>query len=367
MKRPKQRTVRLDEIVIDQRAQTRADGLDDAHVEQMVEDLKALPAMLVVEVDGKLRLADGFHRYAAFKRAKVLRVPVAVIVGTEDDWVDAFASANDAQKGKPRTREDKRNAVRRCLEVRPKWSNVRIAEAAKVDEKTVRKVRADLPQVRISEPDGPEKREGKDGKEYPAAKPKPKTEQPVAADEPRPGISPAEYVKAPDPPPAPPAPEPKPKADPKPAKKEGGEKPAPAEPPAQVDAWGIPIQPHAAEAFEALPQFAELIAALTRAQRQYSQLALTPGGVFLHKKSVFLRGEKQDDGTHKDRIVHAGIDEAIKALKVSRPTHTVCPWHYVDGPHPDDCHTCRGMNWTPELGKQIPQAAVDRAKEAHRV
>lgn len=201
MIRPKNKTVRLEEVVIDQRAQTRADGLDEAHVAQMVDDLKDLPPMLVVDVNGRLMLADGFHRHAAYRRAKMLRVPVAVIAGTEDDWIDAFASANDGQKGKPRTREDKRNSVRRCLELRPGWSNRRVAESAKVSEGLVREVRKYAPepttenekqtdgqvrkyapettdgntsQLRDHAPDEPAKVEGKDGKHYPASNQKPK-------------------------------------------------------------------------------------------------------------------------------------------------------------------------------------------------
>lgn len=207
MRRPKTRTVKLEDVVIDQRAQTRADGLDDAHVSQMVDDLKELPPMLVVDVNGKLMLADGFHRHAAYKRAKMLRVPVAVVVGSEDDWVDAFASANDGQKGKPRTREDKRNAVRRCLELRPKWSNRRVAEAAKVGDQLVRQVRDHAPethqqgggqlrdhavqdgesdpdQLRTNAVEEPAKREGKDGKLRPATMPKPLKTQPETPTEP---------------------------------------------------------------------------------------------------------------------------------------------------------------------------------------
>lgn len=219
MIKPKTRTVRLDEIVVDQRAQTRADGVDAEHVAQMVEAVDDLPPMLCVEFDGKPHLADGFHRMDAYRKAKKIRVTILCAKGTEDDWIDAFASANDSQKGKPRRREDKRNAVLRAIEVRPTWTNVRVAEAARVSESLVRQVRKNDPEVasagslqgrlndpeptpvishqgRLNDPEEasedkkhdacpPGKRLGRDGKYYPATiKSKSADDKPLTQPEP---------------------------------------------------------------------------------------------------------------------------------------------------------------------------------------
>ena len=181
----KVRTVRIEEIIIDARAQTRADGIDEKHVAQMVDDVKELPPPLCIEVDGKILLADGFHRLRAYRAAKVIRIAVMVAVGTEDDWVDVFASANHDQKGKPRTVEDKKESVLRVLELRDNWTNTRIAEAAKVSEGYVRKLRKADPKddgaTRTYEL--PTTRETTDGRQYPAtnanAKPKVTATPPV--------------------------------------------------------------------------------------------------------------------------------------------------------------------------------------------
>jgi len=139
--------------------------------------------------------------------------------------------------------------------------------------------------------------------------------------------------------------------------------------PPSADAWGIPVQPHAAEAFAALPKFAELVAAISSAQRLFNEVANTPGGRFLTLPDVssYRRGKRADDGTHADRFVHEGLETALRQVKAARPTHTVCPWNYVEAPHPDDCPTCKGLNWTPELSKSIPDEAVRKAKEAFGV
>lgn len=146
---------------------------------------------------------------------------------------------------------------------------------------------------------------------------------------------------------------------------EGASPPAP-EP---LDAWDIPIQPHAAEAFAAVPKFKDLVAAIQATQRLFNEVANLPGGKFLTLPDVssYRRGKKQDDGTHADRFVHEGLERALQQVKNAVPTHTVCPWHYVDAPHPADCRTCKGLNWTPPLSASVPDVARQRAREAHGV
>ncbi len=136
-----------------------------------------------------------------------------------------------------------------------------------------------------------------------------------------------------------------------------------------VDGWDIPIQPHAQAAFADVPKFTELLKAIRHAEMLFNQLANSEGGKFLTLPDVssYRRGSKGEDGEHADRFVHPGLERAKKQIKAAIPTYTVCPYNYVDAPHPDPCNTCRGLNWTPELGKSIPPSAIARAKEAHDV
>lgn len=146
-----------------------------------------------------------------------------------------------------------------------------------------------------------------------------------------------------------------------------GKKPL-SKPPKQ-DVWGIPIQPHAVDIFDAVPRFKELIAAVQHASKLFNEVASLPGGKFLTMPAVssFRRGKKLDNGEHADRFVHEGLERALQQIKAGIPEHTVCPWHYVDAPHPDDCRTCLGANWTPALGKNISPVAEANAKKAFGV
>src|SRR6202021_1743282 len=74
--------------------------------------------------------------------------------------------------------------------------------------------------------------------------------------------------------------------------------PAELKPPPATDAWGIQIQPHAEEAFAAVPQFKELISALQHAQKLFNAVANLPGGKFLTLPDVasYRRGKKDESG-----------------------------------------------------------------------
>lgn len=140
-------------------------------------------------------------------------------------------------------------------------------------------------------------------------------------------------------------------------------------PPTPVDAWGIPIQSHAAEAFQAVPKFKELVAAISTAQKLFNEVANLAGGKFLQLPDVssYRRGKKTGDGEYQDRFVHTGLENALQHVKNAIPTHTVCPWHFVDGKHPEKCTTCHGQNWTPVLGSNIPDMAKERARKKFNV
>jgi hypothetical protein len=142
-------------------------------------------------------------------------------------------------------------------------------------------------------------------------------------------------------------------------------RPEPEPEPVPTDAWGIPIQRHAEAAFEAVPKFEQMISLARQLQRLFNETANEPGGKFLTLPDVssYRRGKKGEDGEHADRFVHEGLERFLHQVRNAVPTHTVCPWHFVDAPHPKDCSTCKNLNWTPPLSeKAIPKAAVAKAK-----
>ena len=111
-------------------------------------------------------LVDGFHRYFAAVRVKRSSLSCIVHSGTQRDAIKFALSAN-ARHGLHRSNEDKRKAVAFVLEDQEwsKLSSVAIAEICGVSDRFVGNVRKE------SGSNGSNVK-GKDGKEYPASKPK---------------------------------------------------------------------------------------------------------------------------------------------------------------------------------------------------
>ena len=128
-------------------AQMRAEMKPDV-VLDYAEDMAAgaIFPPVVVYFDGtEYWLADGFHRVAAARKIERETIEAEVREGTARDAIIHGIGAN-ASHGLRRTQADKRRAVERLVrdEEWGKWSNRKIAEVAKVDHKTVAKVRRDL-------------------------------------------------------------------------------------------------------------------------------------------------------------------------------------------------------------------------------
>jgi hypothetical protein len=133
-------TVKIADLQREPELQCRAKGTQRRTVAEYAEAMKAgavFPAIVVFK-DGKgaLWLADGFHRVAAAELAGVAELPADVREGDRKAALLHAASAN-SDHGLRRTLADKRAAVQRLLAAYPKWSDRKIAEAAKVDHKTV--------------------------------------------------------------------------------------------------------------------------------------------------------------------------------------------------------------------------------------
>lgn len=151
-------------------------------------------------------LADGFHRYHAGKKLSLATVGCDIEQGSVRDAILYACGANQTN-GLRRTNADKRVAVMKLLHD-PEWkkcSNNWIGEKCGVDDKTVGAWRKQVAQVRNSEV---EKRQGRDGKMRPATNPKRRPPKkvdlhvpPIDADEPKsepakPAATPAKTLKA---------------------------------------------------------------------------------------------------------------------------------------------------------------------------
>lgn len=108
---------------------------------------------VVVYFDGAdYWLADGFHRYEAYARAKIDTVPADVRQGTQRDAI-LFSVGANASHGLRRTNDDKRRAVQTLLNDSEwgQWSNREIAKACGVSEYLVRDTRPHCDKIAVSE------------------------------------------------------------------------------------------------------------------------------------------------------------------------------------------------------------------------
>jgi hypothetical protein len=125
------------------RVEIRVETVNDYATEML--DGAVFPPILLFD-DGKgLWLADGFHRFEAKRKIEHDTIVAEIRKGTRRDAILHGIGAN-ATHGLRRSQADKRRAVERLLKDPEwaRWSDRKIAEAAKVDHKTVAAVRREL-------------------------------------------------------------------------------------------------------------------------------------------------------------------------------------------------------------------------------
>lgn len=133
----------LGELKIDTRCQAR-EYMDEQALEEYADAYRSgemLPPLDVFEVDGELVVVDGFHRVEAARRAEVLTLAVRIVGQGSMADAEWHALASNQKHGLRRTREDKRRAVRRALELDPSRSNREIARHVGVSDPFVGKIR----------------------------------------------------------------------------------------------------------------------------------------------------------------------------------------------------------------------------------
>lgn len=159
------RDIKIDELILDPTLYLR-DRLDDFTVERYADSWERLPPVSVYEVDGKLLLADGFHRHAAAVMLGKHSIPAEVKHGSFTDALDFVASVN-LFHGLPLTRAERRRAVEVKLRLHYDWSDRRMAEELAVSRELVAKTRRQLIEANQI-PNNPG-RVGADGKMYTSA------------------------------------------------------------------------------------------------------------------------------------------------------------------------------------------------------
>ena len=137
--------IKVEDIVVDPKLVDRTDGLDFVTVQTYADDMESgaiFPAVEIVSDGQPSWLVDGQHRLAAAKQLGHETITANV---TEGNYRDALlkSCATNAEHGKPRTNEDKRQKVLMLLEDEEwsKWSDREIARQCKVGHPLVGELR----------------------------------------------------------------------------------------------------------------------------------------------------------------------------------------------------------------------------------
>lgn len=305
----------VESLRIDGGTQLR-EKIDQATVDEYrsgwVNEVK-FPALVVFFDGTDYWLADGFHRFHGASAACVPTVPCDVRTGTQRDAI-LFAAGANQTNGLRRSNEDKRKAVKTLLADKEwgKRSDRWIAEAAGVSNEFVSQQR---PQVSTVDTCEPEKRVGKDGKEYtvPAKKPtKPILNDPALPQKKKPpagnNFNPADWEGDPEP-----------------------EKPKEAE---VVDGEGKPVSAKLKPIFARTSELLDIERAIQAIAKKLEDNKDDPLYAFIHVQ-----------GTTTD------LDNAKRAVRFAKP-HSTCPYCKGAG---KSCKACKGLGWVPkQLFKQAP-------------
>jgi hypothetical protein len=155
MAKKKTDAVDIDDIVLDDRCQTRVELNPEATAEYADiyrEGEVELPALEVCNVDGKLTLIDGFHRLAAARQADQGFIRVTVVEQCDMGRAMWLASAANQECGVRRSNLDKRRAVELALksEIGFEQSSRVLAEHVGVSHNLVAEIRREVEAAKVA-------------------------------------------------------------------------------------------------------------------------------------------------------------------------------------------------------------------------
>lgn len=160
-------TIPISAIVFDAGTQVRASIHEPTvakYAERMTEG-DVFPPIDVFHDGNAYHLADGFHRFMAAQRIKLLDIPATVHPGTKDDalW---FALGANRTNAHPMTDADKKHAIVLALATWPERSQNQLAQQIGCSQRYVSTIKDEV----RSTSNLPDRVTGKDGKSYPASR-----------------------------------------------------------------------------------------------------------------------------------------------------------------------------------------------------
>lgn len=140
-------SVKIDDIEVDDQVTFR-DSLDEETVKRYEETIDALPAIKLVEVEGKLLLADGFHRLQALKNLERTDAIADVVVGDRTTAI-IISAVDNTKHGRPMSREERNRAI--IYMVEQGWTNQDVARVFAISPTLVSKIAVDAGERRRPE------------------------------------------------------------------------------------------------------------------------------------------------------------------------------------------------------------------------
>ncbi len=129
--------VEIKDLVVDQAIDIRS-SLDEETIERYAESFEGMPPVVVFDMGEGLLLADGFHRIAAAERLSRSEIDAEIKKGTREDALEYAAIAN-TRHGRPLSKDEQREAVRRLSALHRDWDRQHVAETIGVSEDFVRR------------------------------------------------------------------------------------------------------------------------------------------------------------------------------------------------------------------------------------
>lgn len=130
--------IKLNEIVIDPAVAIR-EGTDEDTIQRYMDNFDELPPIIVYQTDHKYLLADGFHRWAAATKLGHGDIEADIRLGSYQE-ASEFAIYANLKHGRPLSREEYKNAVRRLNLLHPEWGSRKLSESIQRSQRFIESV-----------------------------------------------------------------------------------------------------------------------------------------------------------------------------------------------------------------------------------
>lgn len=135
------RSVPLSAIIVDESLQPRCEGLDDEHIQALMETPEVWPPVTVIEAPQGFILIDGFHRHEAACRSELESITARILPPPADGDPYQLAFDLNATHGRALTLADRKADAWHLIQRFPELSDRELATRAGISHPTVAAIR----------------------------------------------------------------------------------------------------------------------------------------------------------------------------------------------------------------------------------